>query len=165
MKNFASTDSSGRSALAPDLEQTRAALREFMTGNRVPGDSGDDQAPAAMSRRNDDGPVGGQRSEPPNAISIAGAAITAWWQQNPLAVLPKIAQPLIAGEVRKHPWQAVALSAAAGAAVVWLRPWRHLPAASLVQTLIRTTSTSALTAAVLAALQESMNNENDTRAP
>jgi hypothetical protein len=94
-------------------------------------------------------------------MRIVGAAIGAWWAQNPMSVLPKLAKPLVSEQVRRRPWSAVGLAAAAGAAVVLLRPWRYVPAGNLAGALLRTTSVSAVAAAALAALQASMNDEND----
>lgn len=141
-----------------ELEQTRAALRRFMLREPVR-DSVNSQASEPH-----DPPLhsADPNQESAGAMRIFGAAIGAWWAQNPLSVLPKLAKPLVSEQVRKHPWSAVGLAATAGAAVVLLRPWRHVPAGNLASALLRTTSVSAVAAAALAALQESMNHENDS---
>jgi len=140
-----------------DVDQTRAALRRFVMPEPLP-DSG-----SGHTLRAGEPPVQSVASsqESAGAMRIVGAAIGAWWAQNPLSVLPKLARPLVSEQVRKHPWPAVGLAATAGAAIVLLRPWRHLPAANLAGALLRTTSVSSVAAAALAALQASLSDESD----
>jgi len=142
---------------ARSLESTRAALRKFVERDSARG------ATRSSPATNTDVPMehSGERHEPSSVIRVVGAAVEAWWEQNPLAVLPKIAKPLVEEQVRRYPWQALGLSAAAGAAFVLLKPWRRLPTANLASALLRTTSVSAVAAAALAAVQESMNAQDD----
>lgn len=142
---------------ASNLTNTRAALRKFVERDTVRNSARNPTVPGTDLPPD----AGDERIEPPGAMRVVGAAIEAWWEQNPLAVLPKIAKPLVEEQVRRYPWQAIGLSAAAGAALVLLKPWRRFPAGHLAGALFRTTSVSAITAAALAALQESMISAND----
>jgi hypothetical protein len=149
---------SGPSAPAVrDIESTRAALRKFIERDGSRGSQGkpDTREVTGVTGAND------EEHPPAGVLRVAGAAVEAWWEQNPLSVLPKIARPLVEQQVRRYPWQALGLSAAAGAAFVLLKPWRRLPTANLVGALLRTTSVSAVAAAALAAVQESMNGSDD----
>lgn len=141
----------------PDIDQTRAALRKYLAR-----DTAHSNAHGATSRSGEPESAGVDADgEPASVTRVIGAAVGAWWEQNPLSVVPRLAKPLITEQVRRHPWQAVGIAAAVGGVFVLLRPWRRLPVANLAGALLRTTSLSAVTAAALAALQASMGQHDD----
>lgn len=79
-----------------------------------------------------------------------GASLWQWllqaWQDHPAHWLIQTAQPLVGAYARSHPWQLVALSGLAGAALVMLRPWRMLPASALLISAVRALPLSRLLA-------------------
>ncbi len=141
----------------PEIDQTRAALRKYLARDTVRGNT------HAAAPRSDEPESAGEDADgqPASVVRVVGAAVGAWWEQNPLSVVPRLAKPLITEQVRKHPWQAVGIAAAVGGVIVLLRPWRRLPVANMAGALLRTTSLSAVTAAALAAMQASMSQHDD----
>lgn len=60
-------------------------------------------------------------------LKLAAKSMQDWWRVNPWRAYTELASPLgdaMVPLVRRHPWPAVALAAAAGAALVAARPWR-----------------------------------------
>jgi hypothetical protein len=62
------------------------------------------------------------------AADLALGALQAWWLTRPwrlpLTELRQELQAHLVPQVRRHPWLAVSVAAGAGAALVYLRPWR-----------------------------------------
>ena len=61
-------------------------------------------------------------------VSIVADALESWWLQHPLRVAAMVggeaARAVFEPAARRRPWLLVAGAVAAGAAVVWARPWR-----------------------------------------
>ncbi len=58
------------------------------------------------------------------AAVAAQRLLAAWWQRHPLNTVLEVSTPLLQGVARRHPYRILAVAAAAGAAVVVLKPWR-----------------------------------------
>lgn len=95
------------------------------------------QGPGAADNANPDatqlpGATAGLRSLFTNPVAlICVDLLTQWWAQQPLLKSARhaeeAAQEAIAPLVRRHPVAVLGAAAAAGALLVWCRPWRWLP--------------------------------------
>ncbi|MFD0667800.1 hypothetical protein ACT80S_08775 [Ramlibacter sp. MAHUQ-53] len=71
-------------------------------------------------------------------------AARTWWQQHPAHQAADIAGPLLAAWSRRHPGKLLALSLAAGAALVLARPWRLVSITGLLLAALRSPQLSAM---------------------
>ena len=69
-----------------------------------------------------------------------------WWHRHPLSGTMELAQPFLQDYARRQPAKLMAYSAGAGAALWLLKPWRLLPAWTIVGLLVKTTNLPALAA-------------------
>lgn len=96
---------------------------------------------ARASRSGDDG-LGATWQ---NLRQTAGA----WWRSHPAHLALEVAEPVFEKYARAHPVRVLALSAAAGAALVLARPWRLISVTGLLVAAVRSTQMSALASAML----------------
>ena len=75
-------------------------------------------------------------------FDVVLAAARAWWSQQPLhqagVNLAEAANAALRPLAQRAPFSLVAGAAALGGLLVWLRPWRWLPASALLATLVPT---------------------------
>ena len=76
-------------------------------------------------------------------------AAGSWWRTHPARLALEMAEPVFDRYARAHPVRVVALSAAAGAALVLLRPWRLISVTGLLVAAVKSTQMSALASAML----------------
>lgn len=76
-------------------------------------------------------------------------AASAWWHAHPARLALEVAEPVFEKYARAHPMRVLALSAAAGAALVLARPWRLISVTGLLVGAVRSTQVSALASAML----------------
>ena len=72
-----------------------------------------------------------------------------WWRAHPGHLALTLAEPALAAYGRAHPLKLLALSAATGAALVLVRPWRRVSAARLLALGLRAAPLSELAAVLL----------------
>lgn len=72
-----------------------------------------------------------------------------WWRAHPGHLALALAEPALAAYGRAHPLKLLALSAAMGAALVWVRPWRRVSAVRLLALGLRAAPLSELAAVLL----------------
>lgn len=64
-------------------------------------------------------------------------ALRGWWQHHPANVALEFARPVLSSYAKGSPWTILAAAAAAGIAIVALRPWRMLTMSGLLFGLMR----------------------------
>lgn len=102
------------------LELSRQALWEQMSHEaRL------DAGPAEAGRAGRGAPAGSASSR------IASHMLRSWWRRHPAHVATDLALPLVREYARARPWHLVGGAAAAGAALVLLRPWRMVSLAGI----------------------------------
>lgn len=69
---------------------------------------------------------------------------SAWWQSHPAHLALEVAEPIFDKYARAHPVRVLTVSAAAGAALVLLRPWRLISVTGLLVAAVKSTQMSAL---------------------
>lgn len=76
-------------------------------------------------------------------------AASAWWQAHPARLALELAEPVFEHFARTHPLRVLAVSAATGAALVVIRPWRLMSVTGLLMAALKSTQMPALASALL----------------
>lgn len=80
-----------------------------------------------------------------------GHAVRTWWRYHPAHMAVDLATPLMRGYARRKPLQLLAISAAAGAALTFARPWRLISLTTLIVALLKSSQLSHLLMAAMSA--------------
>lgn len=122
------------------MAQTRLAIVEYVQRTRRGGSS----RPAKNDEDNTHGEAAHGRWDG------VKSALQDWWRNHPLHMGLEMAQPAVIAYAGQHPLRLLALSAAAGAALVLARPWRLISVTGLLMAAIRSPQ---LSSAILSALR------------
>ena len=148
------------------LDQTRRELREYLIGEPVPtktsGAAKQTNAKAAASV----GTIGNQRSIRANNdvntidwMGLVKAGASTWWRDHPLHVGATVLKPVVADYVKRKPVATLAVAAAAGAALVFIRPWRIASVTALGMSLVRSSNLPVMAASLIATVAENLQKE------
>lgn len=58
--------------------------------------------------------------------SAVARAVRTWWRHHPVSMAVDVAKPVVGRYAKGHPFKLLGVAAAAGAAIVLIRPWRLL---------------------------------------
>lgn len=58
--------------------------------------------------------------------SALARAVRTWWRHHPVSMAVDVAKPVVGRYAKGHPFKLLGVAAAAGAAIVLIRPWRLL---------------------------------------
>ena len=94
----------------------------------------------------DEGPNGSAKY---SVLSQIKYAARMWWHRHPASAVADLASPFLIDYARVHPFKLLGISAATGAALVIIRPWRMISGSAL---LIAAVKSSGLTNTLLAML-------------
>lgn len=110
-----------------------------------------------------------EETEPPEATasrfdrfawpSLVRGVLRRWWRRHPANAAGQLARPLIERYAREEPAKLVAVSAAGGALLVLIRPWRLLSLASIVALALKTSDVADLVTSLI------QNNANPRKEP
>jgi hypothetical protein len=78
-------------------------------------------------------------------------AVQTWWRYHPAHMAVDLATPLMRSYARRKPLQLLAISAAAGAALTFARPWRLVSLGTLAVALLKSSQLSNLFLAAMSA--------------
>jgi len=103
--------------------------------------------------------MGDDESFPPEDEEPAGGGwfghlrhvVRTWWRYHPAHMAVDLASPLMRNYARRKPWQLLAISAAAGAALTFARPWKLISLGTLAVALLKSSQLSSLLMAALSA--------------
>jgi hypothetical protein len=87
-------------------------------------------------------------------------AARAWWYHHPAQLALDLGKPVLRKYAEEKPFQLLGISAAAGAAVALLRPWRLMSATGLVVAALKSSQASGLLLSLLTSHPESTTQEN-----
>ena len=121
------------------MAHTRLAIVEYVQRTH----RGEPSGPATEAGHTDD-------EAPHGRWDGVKSALQDWWRNHPLHMGLEMAQPAVIAYARERPLRLLALSAAAGAALVLARPWRLISVTGLLMAAIRSPQ---LSSAVLSALR------------
>ena len=148
------------------LDQTRRELREYLMGEPVPAKTNSagkptEANPAASSRTTRQHRSANTKNNV-NAIDwmgLAKAGVASWWRDHPLHVGVIVLEPVVADYVRRKPVTTLAVAAAAGAALVLIRPWRITSVTALGMSLVRSSNLPVMAASLIATVAENLQKE------
>lgn len=89
-------------------------------------------------------------------------ALRTWWRYHPAHMAVDLATPLMRDYARRKPLQLLAISAAAGAALTFARPWRLISLTTIIVALLKSSQLSSL---LMAAVSASDYRREDKRPP
>jgi len=106
---------------AQRLAQSRERMRQWM----LYGDARQDaRRRVAEARAEGEQPTWPDRLRSLPVLGLIIDAASSWWANHPLNAVASLSSDAIAPTVRKHPFVALTIAVAAGAALVRWRPWR-----------------------------------------
>jgi hypothetical protein len=76
----------------------------------------------------------GESSFWPSAVA---RAVKTWWRHHPVSMAVDVATPVVGRYAKSHPYKLLGIAAAAGAAMVVIRPWRLLSVGGLALAAIK----------------------------
>lgn len=86
-------------------------------------------------------------------------AVRTWWRYHPAHMAVELVTPLMRGYARRKPLQLLAISAGAGAALTFARPWRLISLTTLIVALLKSSQLSHLLMAAMSAADYRKDNE------
>ncbi len=154
------------------LNQTRRELREFLMGEPVPAKSGKavhDDSIGKATTSNADTRSKTARERRAHArnnnvnhidwIGLVKAGVATWWRDHPLHVGATVLRPVVSDYVRRKPVATLAVAAAAGAALVVIRPWRIASVTALGMSLVRSSNLPVMAASLVATVAENLQKD------
>lgn len=78
-------------------------------------------------------------------------ALRTWWRYHPAHMAVDIAEPLLQQYARRKPMQMVGISFAAGAALMFMRPWKLISVTTIIVALLKSSQLSHLFTAAMSA--------------
>ena len=154
------------------LNQTRKELREFLMGDTVRTKSGKANSASSSggaSKANAQSPGANRREQRSNKannndsgidwMGLVKAGASSWWRDHPLHVGATVLTPILSDYVRRKPVVTLAISAAAGAAFVLIRPWRMASVAALGMTFVRSSNLPVMAASLVATVAENLHKD------
>jgi hypothetical protein len=137
------------------LAASRSELVRHMSGDTRStsgSDGSSEEQPQAPS-------PGGHRSAAPlGTWGLVKLGIGSWWRHHPANMAVAVATPLLHRYAGRKPFQLLAISAGAGAAVVLLKPWRLISLGGLALATLKSSEFSGLVASLLS----SKDGESDS---
>ena len=76
-------------------------------------------------------------------------AVHSWWQHHPAQLALAIGKPALSRYAEQQPLRLLGLAAGAGAAFIWIRPWRMVSITGLLFATIKSSEVSALVLSLL----------------
>lgn len=140
-------------SLATDkLARNRAAILEQIARRQRRHDPREEPAPGSPlaladdeARYHDDAPPGS------GWWSHMQHAVRTWWRYHPAQMAVEVVSPMMRDYARRKPMQLLGISLAAGAVLMFARPWRLISLTTLAIALVKSTDLPRLLMASLAA--------------
>jgi hypothetical protein len=89
--------------------------------------------------------------------SAVARAVRAWWRHHPVSMAVEVATPVVGRYAKNHPYRLLGAAAAAGAALVVMRPWRLLSVGGIL--------VAAIKSAAVPGVLMSLFSPNESRTP
>ena len=86
-------------------------------------------------------------------------AVRTWWRYHPAHMAVELTTPLMRSYARRKPMQLLAISAAAGAALTFTRPWRLISLTTLIVAVLKSSQLSHLLMAAMSAADYRTDND------
>lgn len=97
-----------------------------------------------------------------NVLGKIKYAARMWWHRHPASAAVELASPLLSDYASAHPFKLLGISAAAGAAVVIVRPWRMMSASTLLVAAVKSSGLSNTLFTMLSSFTRPSGNTDTT---
>ncbi len=101
-------------------------------------------------------------SSGPSVLEKIKYAARMWWHRHPASAAVELASPLLNDYVRAHPFKLLGISAAAGAALVVIKPWRMISASALLVAAVKSSGLSNTLLTMLSSFTRPSGNSDRT---
>lgn len=102
------------------------------------------------------------KSSGQNMLGKIKYAARMWWHRHPASAAVELASPLLDDYASVHPFKLLGISAAAGAALVIVRPWRMMSASALLVAAVKSSGLSNTLFTMLSSFTRSSSNTDAT---
>ena len=92
-------------------------------------------------------------------MGLVKAGASTWWRDHPLHVGATVLKPVVSDYVRRKPVATLLVAASAGAALVFIRPWRIASVTALGMSLVRSSNLPVMAASLVATVAENLQKE------
>lgn len=148
------------------LDQTRRELREYLMGepgaaktNGVGKTTKTHSADSSDRARQNRSATSNNNVNRIDWMGLVKAGASTWWRDHPLHVGAMVLRPVVTDYVRRKPVATLAVAAAAGAALVLIRPWRIASVTALGMSLVRSSNLPVMAASLVATVAENLQKE------
>ena len=146
------------------LDQTRRELREYLMGEPLPAKANNAGKTTKANAAAPGDSARPQRSANPNVnridwMGLVKAGASTWWRDHPLHVGATVLKPVVSDYVRRKPVATLLVAASAGAALVFIRPWRIASVTALGMSLVRSSNLPVMAASLVATVAENLQKE------
>jgi hypothetical protein len=93
--------------------------------------------------------------------SALARAVRTWWRHHPLSMAADVATPVVGRYAKNHPYKLLGLAAAAGAALVVIRPWRLLSVGGIVLAALKSAAVPSVLMSLFSPSEPSTSNPSD----
>ncbi len=142
------------------LTASRMALIRHMSGNM----NAPVALPDGLQEGNGESLVGKQQSSfESGSWGLLKLGIRAWWHQQPAHLALAVVQPMLQRYATRKPFQLLVISAAAGAVIVALKPWRLMSLGGLALAALKSSEFSGFVASVLSSRENEGSSRTDKK--
>ena len=130
------------------LAQSRLAIVEYLQRRERRHDGGGQErgAPADEAAQAD-----GNEPRERGWLSTLKHGLKTWWRYHPAHMALEVATPVLQTYAREKPVQVLGAAAAAGAALVLLRPWRLISVTTVLVALVKSSQLSSVVLSAMSA--------------
>ncbi len=147
----------------PSLAQTRRELVEFLShdngGEAANKGSGARGAEQARANRATDADAKADREAGFSWRSYAETGLASWWHDHPARAGAVLLRTAVEETARRKPLPTIAVAAAAGAALVFIKPWRLVSTTAVMMTLFRSSNFTGVVTSLLEKAAQSLQKE------
>ncbi|MBG6077184.1 hypothetical protein [Polaromonas sp. CG_9.11] len=97
-----------------------------------------------------------------NLLEKIKYAVRMWWHRHPASAAVELASPFLRDYASLHPFKLLGISAATGAALVIVRPWRMMSASALLVATVKSSGLSNTLFTMLSSLTRPSGNTDKT---
>lgn len=95
-------------------------------------------------------------------LSVIKHAARVWWHRHPASVAAELARPLLSDYAKAHPFKLLGVSAAVGAAMMVLRPWRMVSVGTVAVAALKSAGLTNTLASMLSFVTHHPEKTNTT---
>lgn len=146
------------SSREPTPQERLATSRQAILRHMTAGD--DMHAGQRRQAHSDDAPDADATGYATGAWQSIRRAVRVWWHHHPAQLALDLAKPVLGKYAEEKPLQLLGIAAAAGAAIVLVRPWRLVSLTGLAVAALKSSQASGLLLSLLSTHPEPPTQDN-----